>query len=90
LPKWSPELAIGFMDAHEIATGIVSLSSPSVVGWRGNERRQMTRRVNEYTADLVTNRPATLDANESLGPDEREAVNDRNALALFPRLMAQA
>jgi aminocarboxymuconate-semialdehyde decarboxylase len=57
LPKWSPELAISFMDAHEIATGIVSLSSPSVVGWAGNERRQMARSVNEYTADLVANRP---------------------------------
>jgi 6-methylsalicylate decarboxylase len=57
MPKWSPQLAISFMDAHEIATGIVSLSAPSVVGWAGNERRQMARRVNEYTANLVANRP---------------------------------
>jgi 6-methylsalicylate decarboxylase len=41
VPKWSIELAVSFMDAHEIATGIVSLSSLSVVGWSGNERRQM-------------------------------------------------
>jgi len=57
MPKWSPELAIDFMDAHEIATGMLSLSSPSVVGWSGKERREMARRVNEYTAGLVANRP---------------------------------
>ena len=57
MPKWSPEIAINFMDAQQIATGILSLSSPSVVGWRANERRQMARRVNEYVADLVANRP---------------------------------
>jgi predicted TIM-barrel fold metal-dependent hydrolase len=54
MPKWSPELALSFMDANQISTGIVSLSAPSVVGWRGEQRRQMARRVNEYIADLVT------------------------------------
>jgi|HubBroStandDraft_5_1064220.scaffolds.fasta_scaffold00402_16 predicted TIM-barrel fold metal-dependent hydrolase len=58
LPKWSPELAIDYMDSHQIRTGILSLSAPSVVGWRGKERREMARRVNEYTADLVAKRPA--------------------------------
>jgi aminocarboxymuconate-semialdehyde decarboxylase len=57
MPKWSPELALEFMDAHDIATGILSLSSPSVVGWEAAERRQMARRVNEYVTDLVATRP---------------------------------
>src|ERR1700693_199197 len=57
MPKWSPELAIDYMDSHEIGTGILSLSSPSVVGWSGKERCEMARSVNESTADLVANRP---------------------------------
>ena len=57
MPKWSPELALEFMDAHDIATGILSLSSLSVVGWEAAERRQMARRVNEYVTDLVATRP---------------------------------
>ena len=57
MPKWSPELAIEYMDKHEIATGMLSLSSPCVVGFSGSGRREMARRVNEYTADLVRNRP---------------------------------
>jgi aminocarboxymuconate-semialdehyde decarboxylase len=57
MPKWSPELAIEYMDAHEIGTGMLSLSSPCVVGFSGKERCEMARRVNEYTADLVAKRP---------------------------------
>ncbi len=56
-PQWSPESAIDYMDSQEIATGIFSLSTPSVVGWDQTERREMARRVNEYTADLVAKRP---------------------------------
>jgi 6-methylsalicylate decarboxylase len=57
IPQWSPESAIAFMDSLEIATGILSLTAPSVVGWKTIERREMARRVNEYTADLVARRP---------------------------------
>jgi predicted TIM-barrel fold metal-dependent hydrolase len=53
MPQWSPELALQYMDAHDIATSIVSLSAPSVVGWQGAARRHMARRVNEYVATLV-------------------------------------
>lgn len=56
-PDWSPERAIAFMDSQQIATGILSLSTPSVVGWARDERRQMARRINEYTADLVAGQP---------------------------------
>lgn len=57
IPQWSPARAIDFMDSQEVATGILSLTAPSVVGWDKSERREMARRVNEYTADLVVKRP---------------------------------
>jgi Amidohydrolase len=57
IPEWAPESAIAFMDSQEIATGILSLTAPSVVGWDQSERREMARRVNEYTADLAAKRP---------------------------------
>ena len=57
LPQWSPESAIDLMDSQEIATGILSLTAPGIVGWDQTERREMARRVNEYTADLVAKRP---------------------------------
>jgi 6-methylsalicylate decarboxylase len=56
-PDWSPERAIAFKDSQQIATGILSVSTPSVVGWAQDERRQMARRINEYTADLAARRP---------------------------------
>jgi aminocarboxymuconate-semialdehyde decarboxylase len=57
MPKWSPELAVEYMDSHDIATGMLSLSSQSVVGWAPAKRPKMARRVNEYVADLVAKRP---------------------------------
>jgi predicted TIM-barrel fold metal-dependent hydrolase len=45
------------MDSQEIATGILSLTAPGVVRWVQCERREMARRVNEYTGDLVARRP---------------------------------
>jgi len=57
IPQWSPESAIDFMDSQEIATAILSLTSPGIVGWNKSERPQIARRVNDYTADLVAKRP---------------------------------
>jgi len=45
------------MDSQEIATGILSLTAPSIVRWDKGERREMALRVNEHTADLVAMRP---------------------------------
>jgi 6-methylsalicylate decarboxylase len=44
------------MDSQEIATGILSLTAPSVVGSNTIER-EIARCVNEYTAALVAKRP---------------------------------
>jgi 6-methylsalicylate decarboxylase len=57
MPRWSPEAAIEFMDSQQIATGILSLTLPSVVGRARPERREMARRVNEYTAGLGVTYP---------------------------------
>ena len=56
-PDWSPESALRFMDEQQIATGVLSLTAPSVAGWDGRSRREMARRVNEYTAGLVARSP---------------------------------
>jgi predicted TIM-barrel fold metal-dependent hydrolase len=45
------------MDSQEIATGMLSLTAPGIVGWYKNQRREIARRVNDYTADLVAKRP---------------------------------
>jgi aminocarboxymuconate-semialdehyde decarboxylase len=57
LPQWSPEHAIDLMNSQEIATGILSLTAPGIIGWYKNQRREIARRVNDYTADLVVKRP---------------------------------
>lgn len=57
VPNWSPDQAIAFMDSQEIATGMLSLTAPGVVRWYKSQRREMARRVNEYTAGLVVKRP---------------------------------
>lgn len=56
-PSWTPDGAIDFMDRLEIEVGILSLTAPSVVGWPDIKRREMARKVNDYTADLVAKRP---------------------------------
>lgn len=56
-PAWSPEAAIAFMDARRITTGILSLTAPGISGWAEDERRDMARKVNEYTASLGSKWP---------------------------------
>ncbi|WP_370937731.1 amidohydrolase family protein [Amycolatopsis sp. cg13] len=57
LPPWTPDDHLKFMDANGIATSLLSLTAPSVTGWAGAARRETARRVNEYTAELVRERP---------------------------------
>jgi len=57
-PKWSPDGAIAQMDSLEISTGILSLTSPGIVGWASELQAGMARKVNEYTADLVSKNPS--------------------------------
>jgi 6-methylsalicylate decarboxylase len=65
------------MDSQQIATAILSVSTPSVVGWAQSERRQMARRINEYTADLVASRPDRFGSFATLPlPDVGGAVEE--------------
>ncbi|UKD56870.1 amidohydrolase family protein [Amycolatopsis sp. FU40] len=57
LPPWTPDDHLKFMDANGIATSVLSLTAPGVTGWTGSARRETARRVNEYTAELVRDRP---------------------------------
>ncbi|HEX7324728.1 MAG TPA: amidohydrolase family protein [Rhodanobacteraceae bacterium] len=57
LPKWSAESHLMFMDDNQIATSILSVTAPSVVGWPDMERRTVARRINEYVADLALRYP---------------------------------
>ena len=56
-PPWSPESAIDWMDAQNIATGFLSLTAPGFTGWRDSELQSAAREVNEYTAELVAKWP---------------------------------
>ena len=54
---WSAEGAIATMDRHQIATGILSLSTPGTHLGDDAEGRVLTRQVNERLAGLVQGRP---------------------------------
>ncbi|KVV21678.1 amidohydrolase [Burkholderia multivorans] len=56
-PAWSVDSALAFMDSVEIATGVLSLTAPGVKGWHGQEKRDIARKVNDYTADVVAKHP---------------------------------
>ena len=54
---WSAESAIAMMDTHEVATGVLSLSTPGTHFGDDAEGRVLTRKINERLARLVSNRP---------------------------------
>ncbi|MEJ2865396.1 amidohydrolase family protein [Actinomycetospora flava] len=57
LPAWSPETALAMMDAHHIATGILSLSTPGTHLGDPAEARDLTARLNDTHAELVKDHP---------------------------------
>lgn len=57
MPNWSPSAALKFMDGHGIQTGILSLSTPGVFFGDTDEARRWAREINEYCAEVVTERP---------------------------------
>ncbi|HBP5919939.1 amidohydrolase family protein [Pseudomonas aeruginosa] len=56
-PDWSCESALAFMDSLEIEAAVLSLTAPGVKGWNGKAKREISRKVNEYTADVVARYP---------------------------------
>ncbi len=57
MPEWSRLDALHFMDTHDIATGVLSLSTPGVNFGSAPEARQWAREINEYCAELVAEMP---------------------------------
>ncbi len=55
--KWSVEGALAMMDQHQIATGVLSLSTPGPHLGDDAEARTLARQVNERQAALVQQRP---------------------------------
>lgn len=54
---WSADGALATMDEHEIATGILSLSTPGTYFGDSAEARLLTQQINERLAGLKANRP---------------------------------
>jgi predicted TIM-barrel fold metal-dependent hydrolase len=51
-PPWNEQLALAAMDRHEIATAIVSVSTPGVHFGDDADARELARAVNEFAAEL--------------------------------------
>ena len=56
-PEWSPAKSLAVMDAHRIATAILSFTSPGI--WFGDlaQTRDLARRCNDYLAGLAADHP---------------------------------
>src|SRR5689334_21694367 len=57
VPAWSAGAAIEMMDRHDIATAMVSVSSPSTHFLPAGERPRLVRAINEAGRDLVRDHP---------------------------------
>ncbi len=55
--EWTPDRALSEMDKHGVATAVISLSTPGV--WFGDKQqaRDISRRCNEYAAELASRHP---------------------------------
>ncbi|MFD9667193.1 amidohydrolase family protein [Rhodococcus sp. NPDC059968] len=56
-PDWSEDLALAAMDRHQIATAIVSVSTPGVHFGDDMRARHLAREVNEFAAELTERHP---------------------------------
>lgn len=56
-PSWSAEAAISMMDREQIRAGLLSVTAPGVSVGQGNEINDMARRINDWNASLVRQRP---------------------------------
>jgi predicted TIM-barrel fold metal-dependent hydrolase len=73
-PDWSVESALSYMEQHDISACVLS-DPESANHARGQEARDIARRVNETLADIVSRRPSRLGAVATLpGQDADGAV----------------
>ena len=57
LPDWNPDLSRGVMDRHGIAAAVLSVSAPGVHFGDDAAARELARRCNEASAELVARHP---------------------------------
>jgi 6-methylsalicylate decarboxylase len=57
IPEWSVEQAVAHMEALEIETGILSVSTPGVQPAGGHGARRLARDLNHYSAQTVKDHP---------------------------------
>lgn len=57
VPPWTVELALEFMDAHEIGRQLLSVSDPGVGFLPTSEAIELARSCNDYLAGLISERP---------------------------------
>jgi predicted TIM-barrel fold metal-dependent hydrolase len=62
LPKWSPQIAIDWMDRNGIQLGITSVSSPGVYFGKPRLAAALSRDVNEFKARLMGDYPSRFGA----------------------------
>ncbi len=85
IPAWSVEAMLAMMDRQQIATAMVSLSSPSTHFLPQSERSALCRQVNEAGAALVRDHPGRFGFFASLPMPDVEAALSEIAFA-FDRL----
>lgn len=60
--RWSVEAALAYMDANDVAAGILSVSTPSVNFLAPEESISMARRLNDAAAEVVRTHPGRFGA----------------------------
>lgn len=58
IPQWSLDSAMSFMDKHNIATAILSVSTPGAYLGNAKEAREVARKLNVETAQIVAHNRA--------------------------------
>lgn len=56
-PDWSPQASLDLMGRNDIETAILSVTTPGVEPWPGQDGRAMARSVNEHCAELAAEHP---------------------------------
>ena len=57
MAPWDVSERLALMDANDIQTEVLSLSSPGIRYWQGTEAATLTRKLNDELADIVRERP---------------------------------
>jgi 6-methylsalicylate decarboxylase len=76
-PTWSLVQTLELMDRHRIQAAILSVTDPGVGFVNGTERARLARSLNEYFAELISERPDRFGAFAVLPlPDTRAALEE--------------